>query len=282
MQRSYVLRAIVGCLLAGTTLWGARNTQWFKLFHAGVKVAEEAGEDAFPDAVRDRALEMSISRWNQDVVDCTVDMTQQKVKLERRQEEIASLKKEINDIETLLSEASETLAKADGSNSVTFAQTNYSMDEFQAEIDKLCLVHESKKRKLKNREADLEVLQPSVLNLKERIGLAKETVREFSDELAMLKDRRSAAVNNGRLLGVMQGADAKFTESRAEIEKGLDRIRDEVARIEAKNEAVGNSGELVVPDAFTSKLAKNAERVKKLKEIQDRVAKSKGQLANKG
>ena len=261
-----VTSGIVLSLISLYLVAGRPLSDLFGYFRAGASTTVKSLEDEIPDVVHDEKTQAELAAARNQLVD-------RQVQLNLSQNQLKSLKHEIAELESAIDERGQVLAKAypvlqnavDGQESkITFVSTNFSLDEFQHEVDDLLSTQERDENALRIKQAGFERLKQSVADGEAALAAMKAEVLEIEQEFAILKTRRDQARMESDTLDLVDGAMSTGQSSTASIGKSINRLEGQVENLEARN-AARREVASVDQRASTGRLTKTFNRLEALK-----------------
>ena len=224
---------------------------------------------SLPKEVVDRKLDHDLQQQRRDLIDHQVQLN-----LSRNQ--IADLRSDVSKLETsvalrkrLLSEAYPILKAAieGGQESVKFANTDYSLPNFQREVDELLTLQDRETRQLEIKREGLTRLERGEREGIQALADMRTALESSEMEVEVLKQRREQAEMESKTLDTVSSIASKRPDVDSSISQGLSKIRSDVKQLEAKNEA--RRALSPVNERPTNQLTKHWNRLETLKAIHD-------------
>ncbi len=254
---------VMACLfiVAGRPL-----TELLGYFRAGASTTVKKIEDEIPDAIHDEKAATELAAAREQLVDRQVQLNLSQNQLKNLEHEIASLEKAVADRGQVLASAYPVLQNAvnDGKGEVTFVSANFSLSDFQHELDDLLSMQERDENALRIKKAGFERLKQSVNEGASALAAMKNEMLEIEQEFAVLQTRRDQARVEADTLDLVAGATSSSQSSTANIGKSIERLEGQVEQLEAHNSARRDVAP-VNQRAATGKLTKTFNRLETLK-----------------
>ncbi len=200
------------------------------------------------------------------MVDRQVQLNLSQNQLKGLHNEIASLNQAINGRKQVLGLAYPLLTNAmdGGQDQVTFVGTQFSLDNFQHEIDDLLAMQQRDENALRIKQQGYERLAGSVADGESAMSEMKNRLLEIEQEFAVLKARRDQAQMESETLDLVAGATADGSSTSASVGVCVKRLAGQVEKLEARNEARRDLAS-VDQRASRGKLAQSFNRLEALK-----------------
>jgi chromosome segregation ATPase len=252
-------------LLAGRSL---RELFGYVRATAGTTVQEI--EANVPQAIHDQKLKNDIDQARNEIVDRRVKLNLAHTEIRQMQEEIDTLAARVKRRESILAEAYPALEAAakNRMQKVSFAGTEWQPNDLGAEVDRLMLEQERDERQLAIRKEAIDRLVKSVDEGAAAIAQMESKLLEAENEFQTLVVRREQAENESELLDLVASAGRTGSTAAAQISTGIEKLRGDVSRLEAKNEARRETAP--VGDQQPSRLTQAWERLERLKALNEK------------
>lgn len=211
----------------------------FGYFRAGASTTVKSIEKEIPNAVHDEKTATELAAAREQLVDRQVQLNLSQNQLKNLEHEISSLESTMDDRSRVLASAYPVLDSAleQGDSQVVFVSTNFSLNEFQHEIDDLLSMQERDENSLRIKKAGFERLKQSVAEGSAALAAMKGELLEIEQEFAVLKTRRDQAQMEADTLDLVAGATTSNHSSSASLGKSMDRLEGQVQQLEARNSA---------------------------------------------
>lgn len=246
-------------------------------FRAGALTTVKSIENEIPDVVHDEKTETEIATAREQMVERLVQLSMSQNQQKNLEHEIKTLQSDIDDRSQVLASAYPVMQQAiDGNKTkVTFVTSNFSIQEFQQEIDDLLSTQERDENALRIKQAGYERLKKSVADGEEALSAMKNQIEEIGQEFDALKTRRDQARMEAETLDLVAGATFAGKSSSASVGKSIDRLEGQVEQLEARNSARRDVAS-VDQRAKTGKLTKSFNRLDALKKYADQRTETSG------
>ena len=261
---------LAGLGLAGLFVAAGRGSGELRgYFRASADKTVDGLVASLPKEVVDRKLDHDLQQQRRDLIDHQVQLN-----LSRNQ--IADLRSDVSKLETsvalrkrLLSEAYPILKAAieGGQESVKFANTDYSLPNFQREVDELLTLQDRETRQLEIKREGLTRLERGEREGIQALADMRTALESSEMEVEVLKQRREQAEMESKTLDTVSSIASKRPDVDSSISQGLSKIRSDVKQLEAKNEA--RRALSPVNERPTNQLTKHWNRLETLKAIHD-------------
>ena len=227
-------------------------------------------EDQIPDEVHDRKLANELTSVRKEVIERQVQLSQSKTQIAQLREDVSKLEKTIAARKRLLTEAFPILqaAEQDQSQQVRFANADYKLVDFQREIDDLMASQESETKQLAIKQSGLTRLEKSEKEAESALVDMRHALDGAEHEVAVLKNRREQAEVESKTLDMVTAVSDGVHTTTEGVGRSLDRLRDNVTRKEAVNEAKRGMAP-VSSRASTNQLARQWNRLEALRKYQE-------------
>jgi chromosome segregation ATPase len=260
---SLVVAAPVGLyLVAGRPLG-----ELFGFTRAGAQVGVERAIEQVPVEIRDQKLDNDMEFQRRALTDHQVALNLAQRELQSLTGIIADLEGNLARRERLLAEAYPVLQKAmaDGLTEVQFAGSARTLEEFQRDIDQLLGDQERESKQLGIRREGLTKLELCVVQGEEALSEMRDSLLALEQEIDLLRARREQARMEGQTLELIGAVSASAQPASGEVGAEAARLRQEVDRLEAGNEA---KRENLPGIAKQNRVAADWERLERLKAFQ--------------
>ena len=256
--------AVLGLFLAAgrslSGMWGYTR--------ASAEGTVERLEHSLPQEVHDRKLQHELTQARREVIDRQVQLNQSKTQINQLRDDVRKLTSSLEVRKKLLTEAYPVLEQSERCRpeKVRFAGADYGLAEFQHEVDELMTMQESEQRQLAIKQQGLTRLETSEREAEAALTEMRRALEGAELEVTVLKSRREQAEIESRTLDMVDSVAAGSSAATDNVGKSLDRLRGDVTRIEAENDAKRT---LAPADAKTStnRLARNWNRLESLKKL---------------
>ncbi|MCA9130021.1 MAG: hypothetical protein KDB22_23195 [Planctomycetales bacterium] len=263
--------ATIGCgmVLALVGLFfvaGRPVTDLLGYFRAGASTTVKSIEAEIPDRVHDEKAASELAAAREQLVDRQVQLNLSQNQLKNLEHEIVSLQEAVADRAQVLASAYPVLQTAIDARDeqITFVSTNFSLDEFQHEIDDLLSMQERDENALRIKQAGYERLQQSVADGVSALSVMKNEILEIEQVFVILKTRRDQARMESETLDLVAGAASSADSSTLAIGSNIDRLQGQVEHLEASNAARRDVAP-VSQRSSTGKLTQSFNRLDALK-----------------
>ena len=209
------------------------------LFRATADEAVDNLTKKIPDEVHDRRTENELHSARQQLIDRQVELNLSRTQVEQLRKETKTLQDSLARRERLLAEAYSAMKQAVDQHAaqVRFASTNFAMPDFEKEVDGLLTQQQREKRQLEIKHEGLTRLEKSLGEGEQALTEMRTALEGLDQELAVLKSRRDQAQIEAATLDLVSSASAGQQTVAAQVGQNVDRLRQEVRKLEARNEA---------------------------------------------
>ncbi len=225
-----------------------------------------------PTEVRDRKMEKELRGAKQELIDRQVALNLSRNQVEQLQKEIAALEISVAGREQLLADAYPVLRKAieRQDEHIRFASTEFTMGEFQQEIDDLLTEQDRQTRQLEIKRQGWSSIEASLGAGEQAVAEMRNAMENVEQEVATLKTRREQAEMEASTLDLISSVTASQNTAAATIGENVDRMKQQIEALEARNEA----RRAMTPTAETleGRLPRAYGRLDTLKSYHDRAA----------
>lgn len=196
-------------------------------------------EDQIPDDVHDRKLDHELTSVRKEVIERQVQLSQSKTQIMQLRQDVTKLEKSLAIRKRLLAEAFPILQTAEKEQSlrIRFANTDYNLTDFQKEIDDLIALQESESKQIEIKKSGLERLEKSEKEAELALADMRHALDSAEHEVTMLKSRRKQAEVEAKTLDMVTAVSDGVHLTSEGVGRSLGRLRDNVSRKEAVNEA---------------------------------------------
>ena len=271
MKKYMVAVGVVASLVAGACRWVSglpREVDGYA--RATAETVADRVTDAIPVEIHDRKLDHEVSAVWQEIIDRQVQMNLSQRQIERLEQEVASLTTSVDQRKRLLVEAYPVLKSAiDGQQkTVKFANQEHSLSDFQKEVDDLLAMQDRETRQVEIKRVGLARLKKSAEEGQLALNEMKHALGHSEQEVAVLRSRRDQAEVESSTLDLVSSATAKRETIGSVMNDGLTKLKGNVDKLEARNEArrgVTSVGQR----SSSSSIARSFNRLESLKAIHD-------------
>jgi len=245
-------------------------------FRAGADQTVDNLTQQLPTEVHDRKMQNQLQSARQELIDRQVALTLSRNQVEQLQQETAKLETSIAGREQLLAQAYPVLKRAIDrqEDKIRFASTDFSMNDFQQEIDNLITQQDRETRQLEIKRAGLARIETSMREGEKALAEMRQALQGVEQEVAMLKTRREQAEVESSTLDLISSVTATQHSTTASIGSDVARMQQEVQTMEARNEARRSMAPTA--DAPDGRLTRAWNRLDTLKSYHDRLADQPG------
>jgi len=243
----------------------------FGFARATADLAVEEFENEVPREVHDRKTQQELADLRQDLVDRQVKLHQSKSQITQLQTDVTLLTESLDRRQRLLSEAYSILEEATTRHAATvlFANQQFALAEFQAELDSLLALQEREEKEIEIKKQGLARLRQSEQQAEQALADMRTALDQAEQEVDVLVARRAQAELEGQTLDMAAAVAGNTRLSDEAISGSLARLRNEVSSIETRNEArralapAGTAGS-------HNRLSRQWNRLEALKAIKER------------
>lgn len=245
---------------------GRPISELFGYFRAGASTTVKTIENEIPDVVHDEKTDTELVTAREQLIDRQVQLNLSQNQLKNLEHEISTLQEAVSDRSQVLASAYPVLQNAidDQQQEISFVSTDFSLEEFQHEIDDLLSMQERDENALRIKMAGYERLNQSVADGEAALAAMKKEMLENEQDFAILKTRRDQARMEAETLDLVAGATSSGKSSTASIGKSIDRLQGQVEQLEARNAARRDVAS-VSEGAATGRVAQSFNRLEALK-----------------
>jgi chromosome segregation ATPase len=231
--------------------------------------------EQIPDAVHDRKMEHEIMTARQELIDRQVQLNLSRGQIDELRNDIEQLEASVSRRQRLLAEAYPVLKEAidQGKATVRFASNDFSMRDFQREIDDLMTLQDRETRQVKVKKEGLDRLEKSVHDGEQALADMRLGLEGAEQEVAVLKSRREQAQAESSALDMIASVTTHGQSATASIGGGVSRLKQDVERLEARNDARRDLAP-VSQRQPTNQLSRTWSRLEELKAYHDAIGES--------
>ncbi|MEL7336682.1 MAG: hypothetical protein AAFN70_10830, partial [Planctomycetota bacterium] len=177
-------------------------------FRAGASTTVKGLESNVPNVVHDEKAQIEIASARNQMVDRQVQLNLSENQLKQLESEIVDLRDAIDQRSTILAAAYPVLQDATQGQrqNITFVSTNFTLPEFQREIDDLLSAQQRDENTLAIKQQGFERLKESVSSGQSALASMKAEISQIEQEFAILKSRRDQAEMESATLELVAGA----------------------------------------------------------------------------
>ena len=264
-----------GVVLLAALFWlgGRKLSDLGGYFRASAEGTVERIEAGIPDEVHDRKLANDLTVVRKNVIDRQVQLSQSKTQIAQLREDVAKLETSAATRQRLLAEAYPILEQAERDTlvNVRFANAEYALPDFQRQIDDLMAAQEAETKQLEIKRAGLARLEKSEKEAELALGEMRRALEAAEHEVAVLKSRRDQAEVESQTLDMITAVSDSVHATTDGVGRSLDRLRTDVARKEAENDAKRGLAP-VGTRTSTNALARQWSRLESLKKYREPAA----------
>ena len=271
MKMYLVVLGVVASLVAGVCRWASGVPHEVDGYaRATAESVAERVADAIPDDIRDRKFDHEVGAVRQEIIDRQVQMNLSQRQIERLEQEVASLTTGVDQRKRLLVEAYPVLKSAiDGQQkTVKFANQEHSLADFQKEIDDLLAMQDRETRQVEIKRVGLARLKKSAEEGQLALNEMKSALDHSEQEVAVLRSRRDQAEVESSTLDLVSSATSKRETVGTVMNDGLTKLKGNVDKLEARNEARRGMTSVGQRPSSTS-VGRSWNRLESLKAIHD-------------
>ena len=234
---------------------------------------------SLPKEVVDRKLDHDLQQQRRDLIDHQVQLNLSRNQIADLRSDVTKLESSVALRKRLLSEAYPILKVAidGGQETVKFANTDYSLPNFQREVDELLTLQDRETRQLEIKREGLERLERGEREGIQALADMRTALESSEIEVGVLKQRREQAEMESKTLDTVSSIASKRPEIDSSVSQGLSKIRSDVKQLEAKNEA--RRALSPMNERPTNQLTKHWNRLETLKAIHDEAVPAKSSHA---
>ena len=280
MTKYLVAIGVVASLVVGACRWASGLPHEVDGYaRATAETVADRVTDAIPVEIHDRKLDHEVSAVRQEIIDRQVQMNLSQRQIERLEQEVASLTTGVEQRKRLLVEAYPVLKAAiDGQRkSVKFANQEHSLADFQKEIDDLLAMQDRETRQVEIKRVGLARLKKSAEEGQLALNEMKSSLDHSEQEVAVLRSRRDQAEVESSTLDLVSSATSKRETVGTVMNDGLTKLKGNVDKLEARNEARRGMTSLGQRQTSTS-VGRSWNRLESLRAIHDEAQPDTGAL----
>ena len=271
MRKIVVALGVVVGSLAGVFTLAGRGTHEFKGFvKASADTAADGVTESLPEEVHDRKMTQEMKQVRLDLIDRQVQMNLSTRKIEELTSDVAKLEGSTERRQRLLGEAYPILKAAidNQQSTVKWANQEFSLAQFQKEIDDLLAMQDRETHQLTIKRDGLVGLKKSVAEGERALADMRRGLDDTEQQVAVLKTRREQADVASQTLDLVSAATTNQDTVAASLNKSVDRLKDNVTKTEARNEARRSTAS-VTERSNSNQVARSFNRLESLKAIRD-------------
>jgi peptidoglycan hydrolase CwlO-like protein len=195
-----------------------------------------------PDAIHDRKLQNELQAARQQLIDRQVELSLSRSQVEQLRKDLSDLDASVARRRRLLAEAYPVMQAAVARDlaAVRFASTDFSLPQFQQEVDGLMALQERETRQGEIKREGLARLENSLTAGERALNEMRTALEELDQEVALLRGRREQAQVESATLDLISSATAGRQTVAADVSHTVDRLKQDVQKMEARNEARRN------------------------------------------
>ena len=248
---------------------GRRIGELFGYMRAGADTTVERLVDNVPNAVHDMKLEHELQTARQELIDHKVQLNLSAHAITELREDVTKLEESTARRKRLLAEAYPVLnAATDGGIPlVKFANADFTLVEFQHEVDGLLLQQQREIALLEIKRASLARLAKNSESGEQVLSEMHQALAAAEQEASVLKSRREQSAMESKTLDLITTVASRKDSAGGAVNESLTRLRTDVTEAEARNEA----RRTLAPDSdrSTNRLSRQWSRLEELKSIHD-------------
>ncbi|MCY2992498.1 MAG: hypothetical protein NTY19_32150 [Planctomycetota bacterium] len=209
------------------------------LFRASAEEAVDNLAKQVPDEIHDRKTENELHVARQQLIDRQVELNLSRTQVDQLRKETQSLQDSLTRRQRLLAEAYPAMKQAvdQRATQVRFASTDFTMADFQKEVDGLLAQQQREQRQLEIKRDGLTRLEKSLGEGEQALTEMRTALEGLDQELAVLKSRREQAQIEASTLDLVSSATNGQQTVASNVGQSVDRLKHEVRKLEARNEA---------------------------------------------
>lgn len=255
-------------------LAGRQLAEFTGLVRASADVTVDRATDQLPKEVHDRKLDHDLAQVRQDVIDRQVQLSLSKNQLDQLRADVHDLTASTERRQRLLADAYPVLEVAvkENKEKVRFASQDFSLADFQREIDDLLSAQDREERQLAIKTKGLERLERGAKEGEQAVNEMRTALDNSEQEVAILRSRREQAEVEAKTLDMVAAVTSGNGETSASVGKSLEKLKGGVEELEARNEARRTHAPAEHRKAG-NQLSKGWTRLESLKAIHDKVTK---------
>ena len=264
----------VGGLVVLFALAGRNHAELTGLVRASADVTVDGVTDQLPKEVHDRKLDHDLAQVRQEVIDRQVQLSLSKNQLDQLRTDVRDLRASTERRQRLLAEAYPVLEVSlkENKDKVRFSSQDYSLADFQRELDDLLSAQDREERQLAIKTKGLERLEQGAKEGEQAIAEMRTALDNSEQEVAILRSRREQAEVEAKTLDMVAAVTNGDGEATASVGKSVESLKSGVASLEARNEARRAHAPAEHRQAG-NQLSQGWTRLESLKAIHDKVTK---------
>ena len=275
-MRKFIAALGIGSgLLVGVFALAGRGTHEMKGFvKATADTAATGVTESIPEAIHDRKIDQEMKQVRLDLIDRQVQMNLSTRKIEELSSEVTKLEGSTERRQRLLGEAYPILKAAidDQKSSLKWANQDFALPAFQKEIDDLLAMQDRETHQLTIKRDGLNRLKKSVDEGELALTEMKRGLEDTEQKVALLQTRREQAEVETQTLDLVSSATTNADTVTASLNKSVDRLKDNVGKTEARNEARRGTAS-IAERIGSNQVSRSFNRLESLKAIHDATAK---------
>ncbi|MCX7422588.1 MAG: hypothetical protein NT013_24015 [Planctomycetia bacterium] len=275
MRKIIVVLGVVAGGLVSVFAVAGRGTHELKGFvQASADRAADGVTESLPEEIHDRKIDQEMKQVRLDLIDRQVQMNLSSRKIEELTAEVTKLTGSTERRQRLLAEAYPILKAAIDSQqtSLKWANQEFALPAFQKEIDDLLAMQDREAHQLNIKREGLTRLKKSVDEGELALTEMRRGLEDTEQKVALLQTRREQAEVESQTLDLVNAATTNQDTVAASLNKSVDRLKDNVGKTEARNEARRGTAS-VAERTGSNQVARSFNRLESLKAIHDATAK---------
>ncbi len=231
---------VVFAVLAGLfVVAGRRVGELFGYVRATADQTVEELVVQVPDKVQDRKMENDIKTARQELIDRQVQLNLSRGQIDELRKDTERLEASAGRRQRLLAEAYPVLKEAvdQSKTTVRFASSDFSMLNFQREVDDLMTLQDRETRHLKVKKEGLARLEQSIHDGEQAMAEMRQGLESAEQEVAVLRSRREHAQMEASTLDMLTSVTTNRQTTATSIGGSVNRLKQDVEQLEARNEA---------------------------------------------
>ena len=238
-------------------------------FRASADQTVDGLVSTLPQEVVDRKLDHDLRQQRRELIDQQVQLNLSRNQIGELRSDVAKLDGSVAQRKRLLAEAYPILKAAidGGQEAVKFANTDYSLQNFQREVDELLTLQDRETRQLDIKQQGLARLERGEREGVQALAEMRTALENSEMEVDVLKQRREQAEMESKTLDTVSAIASKRPETDSSISQGLGKLRGDVKQLEARNEARRTLSP--VNERPANQLTQKWNRLESLKAIHD-------------
>jgi chromosome segregation ATPase len=238
-------------------------------FHASADKTVDGLVSSLPKEVIERKLDHDLRQQRRELIDQQVQLNLSRNQISELRSDVEKLETNVTQRKRLLSEAYPILKAAidGGQETVKFANTDYTLSNFQREVDELLTLQDRETRQMEIKQQGLDRLERGEKEGLQALADMRSALENTEMEVEVLKHRREQAEMESKTLDTVAAITSKRPDVESSVSQGLNKIRGDVKQLEARNEARRVLSP--VNERPTNQLTKHWNRLETLKAIHD-------------